>query len=457
MLGFRGEKSLGISGPGVTLLGEGPTVSTLKHLPLGHAQIAIVHSTMDHLIIRDLGFNGNWGATVGITDTLPNWQAAHAYSVGDKVNNNVNPTLMYRCITAGTSSSSAPTGTGADIVDGTVHWIYIGEGTLDPGNQVPGQIDPKNRGVFLEGCKYVAIESCFFSQMYGDAIHVMAAEGPVQSEFVSIRNCHADIVARNAVTLSGVKNVQIDRCSFTNIRAGVVDTETGDGTPASRGSQNVHITHCRLGSWWVRKPVSCVSVVGANQSFPSERTMARGYRIMNCVLDGQILVSSAVDCELNGNRIVVDTSEGLPSPIKVDHVCDDIRIVNNYIYDRAGATGGHKAVISVRFYGPKLRPQNVVVRNNQVHVRTAGVNGIEVDGCGGAAGDTGTATGVSATTLDDSNKSLTPWTSDQFVGFCVRMGGRQAVISSNTATQLTLLRWATPPGRRHYDTIGRRL
>lgn len=56
---------------------------------------------------------------------LPDWIATHAYAVGAEI---VNDSLKrYQCITAGTSAASGgPTGTGANITDGTVHWKYAG-------------------------------------------------------------------------------------------------------------------------------------------------------------------------------------------------------------------------------------------------------------------------------------------------------------------------------------------
>lgn len=59
--------------------------------------------------------------------TLTAWANSTAYTVGQRRRNG---TRSYICITAGTSASSGgPTGTTADITDGTAHWRYIGEGT----------------------------------------------------------------------------------------------------------------------------------------------------------------------------------------------------------------------------------------------------------------------------------------------------------------------------------------
>jgi hypothetical protein len=50
---------------------------------------------------------------------VPPWAANHSYSVGAAVTYQGN---HYECRTAGISGSAGPTGTGSDIVDGTVHW-----------------------------------------------------------------------------------------------------------------------------------------------------------------------------------------------------------------------------------------------------------------------------------------------------------------------------------------------
>lgn len=65
---------------------------------------------------------------------------------------------------------------------------------------------------------------------------------------------------------------------------------------------------------------------------------------------------------------------------------------------------------------------------------------------GDVAGDTGTSTGTTATTLTDSGKS---WTTNAFAGHLVATGGVYGVVVSNTATALTIDRWyapATPGG-----------
>lgn len=65
---------------------------------------------------------------------------------------------------------------------------------------------------------------------------------------------------------------------------------------------------------------------------------------------------------------------------------------------------------------------------------------------GDVAGDTGTSTGTTSTSLTDSGKT---WTSNAFAGHLVVSGGVYGVVLSNTSTTLTVDRWyapATPGG-----------
>ncbi len=67
-------------------------------------------------------------ADATITATVA-WVNTTAYAVGDR---RTNSSRVYECITLGVSAGSGgPTTTAADITDGTVHWIYLGEGTGD--------------------------------------------------------------------------------------------------------------------------------------------------------------------------------------------------------------------------------------------------------------------------------------------------------------------------------------
>jgi uncharacterized phage protein gp47/JayE len=65
--------------------------------------------------------------TVTIT-ALAAWSTSTNYAVGARVTANAR---CYQCITTGLSANigSGPSTTGTDIIDGTVHWEYAGEGT----------------------------------------------------------------------------------------------------------------------------------------------------------------------------------------------------------------------------------------------------------------------------------------------------------------------------------------
>lgn len=57
-----------------------------------------------------------------VPDIFPEWQPLTAYLLRRYVRNGAN---LYECVTAGTSASSGgPTGTAAEITDGTVTWCW---------------------------------------------------------------------------------------------------------------------------------------------------------------------------------------------------------------------------------------------------------------------------------------------------------------------------------------------
>lgn len=64
------------------------------------------------------------------TDTLPNWVASTAYSVGQYIEPVAPNGLKYKCIDAGTSSGTEPvwptTGIGSTVVDGGAVWELLG-------------------------------------------------------------------------------------------------------------------------------------------------------------------------------------------------------------------------------------------------------------------------------------------------------------------------------------------
>lgn len=64
----------------------------------------------------------------GGANTVSSWVTTTAYVVGDRVTNSGH---VYKCVVAGTSGGSGPSATvvGGTEVDGTVTWLYLGDGT----------------------------------------------------------------------------------------------------------------------------------------------------------------------------------------------------------------------------------------------------------------------------------------------------------------------------------------
>jgi hypothetical protein len=72
---------------------------------------------------------------VGYFNVSTLWAATTAYTVGtERYVTGTN--RVYRCIAAGTSAGTAPTGTTDSVTDGTVTWKYLGiRGSASPGTE----------------------------------------------------------------------------------------------------------------------------------------------------------------------------------------------------------------------------------------------------------------------------------------------------------------------------------
>lgn len=70
------------------------------------------------------------GRLIRIGYPATSWAASTAYSVGNVRYNQGN---VYECVTAGTSGSSGPSGTGSGIIDGSVQWDWVNAGGLSWG------------------------------------------------------------------------------------------------------------------------------------------------------------------------------------------------------------------------------------------------------------------------------------------------------------------------------------
>lgn len=101
------------------------------------------------------------GGAQGAPTSIVAWQASHAYTaLTDWCINDTGK--MYLCTTSGTSASSGgPTGTGANITDGTAHWTYIGQAGIE-GTPVLSLYDgtmPANCAASLSGNTLLATGS----------------------------------------------------------------------------------------------------------------------------------------------------------------------------------------------------------------------------------------------------------------------------------------------------------
>lgn len=109
------------------MFGREPTPYQMKLSNDGWSSIqaaffAVPTSTFDSAI----EFTGPWSDIAYIigdpVEDIEDWQASTAYTVRKRVVNNKN---VYECVTSGTSASSGgPTGTDAEITDGTVTWVW---------------------------------------------------------------------------------------------------------------------------------------------------------------------------------------------------------------------------------------------------------------------------------------------------------------------------------------------
>lgn len=102
--------------------GATPFVATWHRLS-GGVPGAAGTSVYTRTVVNPGNFDFDSNGTNSQTPIAPAWAGATAYSVGAEVTNDGGK--PYVCITAGTSAGTGgPTGTGADITDGTVHWRY---------------------------------------------------------------------------------------------------------------------------------------------------------------------------------------------------------------------------------------------------------------------------------------------------------------------------------------------
>jgi hypothetical protein len=400
---------LDVSGNNITFLGiRGQSIiQAATGMPLSPVPMIFVDS-QDNIAFRDLVIDGNWGATSGVT-------------------------------------------------------------TTDDGINHTTQADPKNHAIMLRGSDRVLIENVEFRQVYGDAVWMGCSADDDLTNWqrdTRIVGCSFNLCARNGVTFGAAQErIEIASCKFRNIFTAPIDCEPQ--SMAGRGRE-VWIHHNDIAPWWDPtgggSAATAISCIGGQTEGYNEASAARNWRITDNTLYGCIAIATAIDIVVSRNRIIFDHTGVDRAPIFIDHSVDGIVIEDNYIYDNGDlqtfSSHIHNGAIEVQHYSATRtsQPAGVKIKNNTIRVRK-GVHGIFVNGVGGFAPNaaapvvaptSGTATGVTGSTLTHTGAG---WTVNAYRGWVVIMGGKTALILSNTSDTLTLalptlstIGWHTPLG-----------
>ena len=114
------------------------------------------------------------------------WTVNTAYALGDRVKNGAAPSRIYQAVAAGTSAlvGTGPSGTGSSIVDASVTWSYVGEGTA--------AVD----------VTFTALDSGPFAALTGQ---ITSIESPV-SGWLSVRNMNDALVGAYVETDASLRN-----------------------------------------------------------------------------------------------------------------------------------------------------------------------------------------------------------------------------------------------------------
>ncbi len=451
-----------------------PGLSVIK-VEVGAAAVSVPIMFLDDLSnirISGITFDGNWGngyVTVGrdsAGDALP--QAV--ISVDGDISDFPTSGTFLVVLTTGAAQTITYTGksgntfTGCSGGTGTMQrGQAIGRSDTQDGLNHSTQVDPKNHAIMLRGCHNISIEDCIFRQTYGDFIwcgHSSDDDTENGTSDLAILRCYGETSARNGLTFGQFcQRVTMRDCRFVNIFTASLDTEPqGANQPVRR----VDVDSCFLGGWFypasgTRTQNIVISVVGGNTLAPGEPSDARGYRFTGCHIVGAIGISQASNVLIDGCTFACDWDGNCFAPIFMQGWGTDIKILNNDIYDNTDDPGssGHDASISIQLYGNgaiNYEPANVRIKGNRIRSRN-GNDGIRINSTGGftySSGTvvlpvTGSASGVTATTMSDTGAG---WTVNAWTGWLVKMDGRVASIESNTSEVLTLssVGWTTALG-----------
>lgn len=400
---------------------------------LPNAGITCLHiDNQSNVSIRDLGVDGNWGNVVTTVAA-----ASHAASLPVSTLNVVSTTGFPSSgtVTVVTSTGTAQVITYTGVTSTSFTGCTGGTGILIQGGNVgysnsqaginhTTQADPKSHGIMIRGCTNTQIDNVIVRNCYGDGIWNGASGlvgGQTESRNTRITNTTIDMCARDGVSIGQpVNGLYLYNVIVTNIITQAFDCEPIGALGYAR---DVTLDSCVFGNWWDTTRAganSSIGVQGGSTEVPNESNRARKFRIRDCTVYGDILISDAVDVICERNRIIMwNPQASAYSPVYVEMDCDDIWVLDNYIYYAMQDSGGNgAAAIHVRSYvggTQNEQPAGVHVRGNRIHARN-GRHGIRIDGTGQLAYSTGaqmpneagtsTATSGAISALDSSMNLL---------------------------------------------------
>ncbi len=475
MIGRNGvtEYHLTLTGGNILLLGErGKTI--LKAVAGQPASVRmLLISLVENVTLKYIDFDGNWGnATTTINETSDDALASSG---------TYNVVSTDRFPASGTFYWVSPTGTQLITYTSKTDTTFVGctggTGTLKLGDLVGyldsntginhvTQDDPKNHALFIRGSRHVVVEDCKLYNVYGDPAWVGAQSGLlgelVPAYDVSFIRCYFGINGRDGISLAQpCEKVLIQDCVLEHGYQAAIDIEPQGAASWVRDVTMIRTTF-RL--WF--NPNNAIRTVNASifitggTIYGGQENWARRIRILDCSIQGCLAVRSASDLIIRDCRFISDFTGNTYAPIFIDQIVDDLAILDNYIYDRAGSSLAyiHQAAIQVQGYmssgtNPNFLPVNVQIRGNKVHTRNAH-DGIAVTTTGGGAlgggpGDglqtleTNTATSLTATTL---TRTGAGWAVNYWGGWTIRLGTATGTIITNTTDTLTISGWHTPLG-----------
>ncbi len=110
------------------------------------------------------GYSPSYNPSGNVLEGIP-WTTATAYALGDHVASDTAPVKIYVCVQAGTSST-APTGTGTNIVDNTVRWNYLRTQGLSVWSPALSVTPTAAAGIAYTG---LVPDNCVYSRANGSA------------------------------------------------------------------------------------------------------------------------------------------------------------------------------------------------------------------------------------------------------------------------------------------------